>query len=740
MRIPGRVSSFVLVALILGAGSLASAQPLPADVVPDQYEMRFTFDLQHDSFTGAEQILVNIVKPTMRITLNAAGLTFKQVTIASELSSQPATVATDERHETATFTVRRRLAAGPARIRIEYTGRLSTEPRGLFVGRSDGRKFAASQFEPTDARRAYPCFDQPDMKASFLVTVVAAAADAIVSNGRVLSDTPGPDPGQHTVRFATTRKMSTYLAAVAVGGFDCVEALADPVPVRVCALGGRKRLAQFALEAARSFLRFYDGYFTIKYPFAKLDLVALPDFPGGMENTGAIFFGERDLLVDAQTAPVARQKRVATTIAHEIAHEWIGDLVTMKWWDDLWLKEGFATFFETQPVQAWKPEWHVELDEVASAEQAMAADEIEATHAARMKVTTPAEINGVYDAIVYQKAGAVLRMLQAAMGRDEFRAGVNLFLRRFSYSNATAEDFWSTMAENSVRSADQILRSFVDQPGVPVVSVAARCVTEATSSLALTQRRFWIDPKRAAGSAPLWAIPVSTRPLDPQPGVPALSTSRLLASAEQVFDLAGCNPLVLGNAEANGYFRTSYTPDVLARLTKGVATLLTPVERLRLLDDQWALAHSGGIEIGQYLSLLSGYSHEQNAQILERMGDTLRAIDDDLASDANREAFEGWVRRMLAPLAAELGVAAGHDPADGDEISRRDAEAALLHILGDVGRDADVRARARAAVMGDATGAAGDPALLDIEVQPIRLGARRMHPSADKRATRPYCF
>jgi aminopeptidase N len=723
MALRRRTALPVLFALVLADASLASAQPLPADVVPDQYELRFTLDLQHDTFTGSEQILVNIVKPTTRITLNAAGLTFAQVTIVSDWSSQPATVSVDERRETASFTVRRRLPAGPARIRIDYSGRLGGKPRGLFVGRANGRKFAASQFEPTDARRAYACFDQPDMKASFLVTVVAPAADAIISNGRMLSDTPGPESDQHTVKFATTRKMSTYLVALAVGEFDCLEAPPDPLPLRGCALGGKKALAQFALDAARSFLRFYDGYFTVKYPFSKLDLVALPDFPGGMENVGAIFFGERDLLVDAQAAPVGRQKQVVMTIAHEIAHEWIGDLVTMKWWDDLWLKEGFATFFETRPIQAWKPEWRIELDEVASAEQAMALDEVEATHAARVKVTTPAEINDAYDAIVYQKAGAVLRMAEAAMGRDAFRAGINAFIKRYSYSNATAEDFWSVMAENDVRGVDQVLRTFIDQPGVPVVSITTRCVTDATSSLALAQQRFWIDPKRAAGSPPLWAIPVSTRPIAPQPGVPALSTIRLFASREQTFDLAGCNPLVLGNAEASGYFRTRYPPEVLARVTKEVVRLLTPVERLRLLDDQWALAHAGGLEVGQYLSLLSGYSSERNAQILERVGETLRAIGDDLTTDANRQAFEGWVRQLFAPAAQLssrpeggnlLPPAGGQNATDGNEISRREADAALLDILGDIGGDADVRARAHAAIMGEATSVADDPALLDV--------------------------
>jgi aminopeptidase N len=701
----------LFVLLVIAAPRLASAQLLPADVVPDQYELRLALNLQDDTVTGSEQILVTIVKPTVRITLNAVGISFKQVTVVSGWSSQPATVALDAPHETATFTLRQRLAAGPARIRVEYTAPLQTALRGLYVGRANGRKYAATQFEATDARRAFPCFDQPDMKASFLVTAVVPEADVAISNGRVLSDTAGPASHEHTVRFATTRKMSTYLMALAVGDFQCLEAQSDTVPIRVCAVRGRQALGQFALEAAQAFLRFYDGYFAVKYPFAKLDLVAIPDFEGGgMENTAAIFFGERNLLVDPRAASLESQKLVATTIAHEMAHLWIGDLVTMKWWNDLWLKEGFATLMETRPIQVWKPEWHAELDEVASAEQAMASDALASTHPARTNVTTPAEIDASYDAIVYQKAGAVLRMVEATMGSEAFRAGVNTLIRKFAYSNATAEEFWTTMAENNVRAVDRILRTFLEQPGVPIVSVAARCVSDATSSLALSQQRFWSDAKHATGASPLWAIPVSTRPIAPQPGVPAASTSRLLTARDQAFDLAGCNSLVLGNADAAGYFRSTYAAEMLARLAKEAEAQLTPVERLRLLDDQWALARSGRLDIGEYLSLVGGYSAERRAQIVERMGDTLRVVDDQVTTDTDRDAFHAWVRRLLAPLATDPDQAAAGD----NEISRRSLRARVLYVLGAVGRDPGVLDKARAAVMDSDAGASGDPALLDV--------------------------
>ncbi len=704
-----RITRVLLTLLIAGAGT-ASAQPLPADVVPDQYDLRFTFDLSHGAFTGSEQILVNVEKSTNRITLNAVGLSLRQAIVISGFSSQPATISTDEGRQTATLTLKRKVAAGPARIRIEYGGRLGRAPRGLFTGTADGRNWIASQFEPTDARRALPCFDQPDMKASFLVTAVVPADAMVISNGRPLSDSPGPSEGEHTVKFATTRKMPTYAVALAVGAFDCVGALVDQVPLRVCALRGRASRARFAADAAQAFLRFYDAYFAVKYPFGKLDVLAIPDFPGGMENVGAIFAGEHDLLVDEATSRIENQKRVAVTIAHEIAHQWIGDLVTMKWWDDLWLKEGLATFFETKPLRAWKPEWHGELDEVSSAEDAMAYDGLDVTHAARTKVTTPAEINELYDAIVYQKAGAVLRMVEGALGSDTFRLAVNTFIKRFSYSNATGEDLRATLAESNAQGVDQVLRTFIEQPGVPVVSVTTRCLTEATSSLSLAQRRFSLDAARPAAAATPWAIPVTTRPIAPLPGVPALATSRLLTATDQSFDLAGCNELVLANADALGYFRTIYPPQVLARLTSA-ASALTPAERLRLVDDQWALARSGALPIGDYLTLIAALTGESNAAVIDRVAQTLRNIEYDLATDENRDVFRTWVRvRFAAGQPAAASAAA-----DGNRHTQRAADAALASLVGGVGRDPETLERARASLTGDSAPAGqSSPELLHV--------------------------
>src|SRR6202022_86155 len=287
--------------------------------------------------------------------------------------------------------------------------------RGLYLGKDDqGRKYAASQFEATDARRAYPSFDEPDYKATFHLTAVAHKGHVAISNSKIISDTPGPGENQHTVRFATTPKMSSYLAALVIGNFEYIEGSADGIPIRVYGTPGKKEMGKFALESAEPVLRYYDKYFGIKYPYGKLDLIGLPDFSAGaMENAGCITFREVILLIDEKQGSIDLKKTIASVTAHEIAHMWFGDLVTMKWWDDIWLNEGFATWMAHKPIEAWKPGWDETLKAAESASYALAEDSLAATHPIRANVETPAEINQYSDAITYDKTAAVLSMVES---------------------------------------------------------------------------------------------------------------------------------------------------------------------------------------------------------------------------------------------------------------------------------------------------------------------------------------
>ena len=441
-------------------------------MTPTHYSLWFAPDLEKQTFRGRETIDVQIAAPTRSITLNAAEIAFGTVTITAGGRSQDVRVSLDTKAEMATLTVPQLLPAGAASIAFTYTGVLNDKLRGFYISNANNRSYAVTQMEATDARRAFPSFDEPAYKATFDISLMVDAADTVISNGKQNSDRPGPEPGKHTVTFATTPKMSTYLVAMLVGDFVCREGRTEDIPIRVCSTPDKLHLTRFALEAAEQQVAFYNRYFGIKYPFGKLDIIGVPDFSAGaMENAGAITFRERLLLVDPANSSVASRKRVAGIISHEIAHQWFGNLVTMKWWDDIWLNEGFATWMANKPLAAWRPDWHVELDDAADTQGALGIDAMRSTRPIRMKVETPAEINEVFDGIAYEKTAAVLRMIESYVGAEPFRQGVASYLKRFSYANAAGEDFWNEVAKVTGKPVDRILGSFVDRAGSPVLSV-----------------------------------------------------------------------------------------------------------------------------------------------------------------------------------------------------------------------------------------------------------------------------
>ena len=420
-----------LLAIALIVATPAAAQRLPGTVIPDHYTLWFEPDLAKETFRGRESIRVTLTEPTTSITLHAAEITFGEVTITSGGRTQTATVTTDAKGETATLSVPERLGEGQATIQITYSGILNDQLRGFYISKANGRKYAASQMEATDARRAFPSFDEPIYKATYDISMTVPVGDTAISNGKVVSDTAGPSPGTHTMTFARSPRMSSYLVALLVGDFVCREGAAEGIPIRVCSTPDKRELTGFALEAATQQLKFYNAYFGIKYPFGKLDIIGVPDFSAGaMENIGAITFRERLLLIDPATASIGAKKRVAGIISHEIAHQWFGNLVTMKWWDDIWLNEGFATWMANKPLAAWKPEWRVDLDDAADTQDALGIDALKSTRAIRMKVETPEEINEVFDGIAYQKTAAVLRMIETYVGPEAFRKGVASYLKK----------------------------------------------------------------------------------------------------------------------------------------------------------------------------------------------------------------------------------------------------------------------------------------------------------------------
>ena len=471
---------------------MAFAQRLPATVTPVHYDITVAPRLADATFGGNVKIGVRLAAPSSTIVLNAAEIKFGASSITAGGRKQPAEVTLDAAKEQATLKFATPVPAGDAELEIAYEGILNDDLRGLYLSKANNRRYAVTQLEATDARRMFPSFDEPAFKATFGLTAIIDEKDHAISNGAVISDTPGPGAGRHTVRFETTPKMSTYLVALAVGDFECNAGSADGIPVRICSTPDKKQLTGFALESTQKIVEYYNRYYSIKYPFKKLDIVAVPDFAAGaMENTAAIFYRET-LLLATPDASVPLRKSIAVVLAHEIAHQWFGDLVTMQWWDDIWLNEGFANWMMSKPLKAWRPDWKVELNEVTDNQTAMNRDSLRTTRPIRSRASTPAEISELFDPIAYEKGAAVLRMIEDWVGEEGFQKGVNAYIDKFKYGNARAEDFWATLTAVTGKPVDRVMATFVDQPGLPLIALDLRCV-EGHGRAVLSQERYFRD-------------------------------------------------------------------------------------------------------------------------------------------------------------------------------------------------------------------------------------------------------
>jgi aminopeptidase N len=673
---------FALIILALLIAAPAAAQRLSGAVVPEHYTLWFAPDLAKATFRGRETIRVQLKSPATAITLHAAEIEFVEAIIDAAGTTQTARVALDAKAETATLTVPRQIPAGPAAIRITYNGILNDKLRGFYLSKANGRSYAVTQMEPTDGRRAFPSFDEPIYKATFDVSLMIDQGDTAISNGAQLSDTPGPEPGKHTVTFATTPKMSTYLVAMIVGDFVCRSGMSDGTPIRACSTPDKIGLTRFALEAAEQQLAFFNAYFDIKYPFGKLDIIAVPDFAAGaMENAGAITFRERLLLVDPERASLGVRKNVASIISHELAHQWFGNLVTMKWWDDIWLNEGFATWIASRPLAAWRPEWKVELDDAAETQSALGIDALRTTRAIRIRVETPDEINEVFDGIAYEKTAGVLRMIEGFVGPEAFRRGIASYLAKYSYGNAAGEDFWSEMARVTGRPIDRIMQSYVSQPGAPVLSVDARC-TGATNAITLSQERFIGTPNVAAPQQ-TWTVPACFKATDGQPRCEVVDRPTQTVTANSCGN-------VFANAEGRGYYFTQYSPAAMRGLMASIGGL-EPVERISLLGDEWWMVRGGRHDIGVYLDLAGSLVSDETAAITDVISSRLGYVLEYLVKPAQRASYQTWIRDRFGPALAALGVPG--DAADSDERQSRRAELLSLVALG--GNDAALQARAR---------------------------------------------
>jgi aminopeptidase N len=680
-----RLAPFAILLLtVSGLAPSAHAQRLPQTVKPEHYTLYLSPDLKTATFTGRETIDVVVAEPVDVITLNSAEIQFQSVATTLNGKTLTAKVTEDAAKQQATFDFGQKLPSGKLTLAIQYTGILNNELRGFYLSKTAKRNYAVTQFESTDARRAFPSFDEPAFKATFTVTLVVDKGDTAISNTNIVADKPLPDANpatKHAITFATTPKMSTYLVAFLVGDFQCLSGSSDGVPIRACATPDQVKYGAFALETAQYVLHYYNTYFGIKYPMPKLDMIAIPDFEAGaMENFGAITYRESDMLLDSSHASVGAQRRVGLVVAHEMAHQWFGDMVTLKWWDNTWLNEGFATWMEAKPLEAWKPEWNMTQEVEKDNQATLNLDAQRITRTIRAKADTPDEINEMFDGISYGKAGAMLLMVENYLGEETFRKGVHTYLAAHLYGNATAEDFWSTLTQVSHKPVDKIMDSLVSQPGVPILSLK----TPEGSGIPVSQQRFFLNPKAKSEKSETWTLPICLK-------AGTGEHCEVLDSPHQSLPATSA-PFLFANAAGVGYYRTSYSLEAYRQLVANIETGLVPEERISLLGDEWALMRSGRSAVGAYLDLVAAVANDASPEILSEVRANLNTIDTQIASTPEeRDQLSAWVRAKFLPAYKSLGVAQ-----PGDIAAKRELRAELLTLVAGTGKDQEAIAEAKA--------------------------------------------
>jgi len=636
---------------------------LPREVRPTAYDAALTIDLSAGRFTGQIQIDLDLAAPVEELVLHAAELRVERAALRSAGSElRPAELRAARASETVVLRFAAPVPAGPARLELGFSGEMTHGLRGLYPA---GPGLAATQFEAADARRVFPCFDEPGFKAPWRIAVEAPAEARILSNGTPVSEELLG--ATRRVAFSETPPLPTYLIALVVGGVDAPPpAKVRGVPVRTWATPEKQALTQFGQDVAVEVLPRLEDYFGVPYAFGKLDQVGLPEFEAGaMENAGLITYREVALLLDPATASLAQKKRVAEVVTHELAHQWFGNWVTMTWWDDLWLNEAFATWMAFKIVDQWNPLWRVWLEFDQGKAQAMQLDALRSTHPIRAEIHDVAEAGEAFDLITYEKGGAVLRMVEGYLGEGRFREGIRLYMRRHAKANAVADDLWSALGEASREPVVALANAWIGQPGFPVVSVA-----RSGRTLRLEQRRFFLDPVAAAdGGAATWPVPLVLRWADGgRPG-----EQRVLLSgrtAEVTLPGAGEPDFVCANAGATGFYRVDYDAAGRAALLRNLAAL-APAERIQLLSDEWALVRTGAREIGAFLDLCASFAGDEDHAVLDELVARLANVDQRIVREEDRPALQRFVADLFDPQLR----ATGWDPAagEGDEVRLRRA-------------------------------------------------------------------
>jgi puromycin-sensitive aminopeptidase len=632
---------------------------LPADVDPTHYDIELTPDLKKFVFKGAVSISLMIHKPTSRVVLHAMDLKITRTGLRSPIEGttwRAKRIKWDKKKETVTLEFGRKLKKGPAELDLEFSGELNDKMHGFYrtayTVKGEKRWGAATQFEATDARRCFPCWDEPSRKATFQATLTVPENLVVLSNMPPEHWTKAA-PGWKRVRFEKTPRMPTYLLAFVVAELECLEAN-DPngVPVRVWTRPGVKEQGHFALEQGCHTLAYFAGWFGIPYAFPKLDMVALPDFAAGaMENWGLVTYRETALLIDPVNSSQAARQRVAAVVDHELAHQWFGNYTTMEWWTDLWLNEGFASYMGPKATDHRFPVWDIWTqfltDDYLSA---LHEDSLKSTHPVEVPVKNPYEIREVFDAISYSKGSVVNRMLEHYLGEDHFRQGLHRYLSSHAYGNATTMDLWASLEKVSGKPIRKMMAGYTRQPGYPVLRVGGT-QRNGKLQLDLEQRRFLVDGSRDTQQL-LWQVPVGVQAAGMQQ--PQFDTMK---GRKMRFSLPVRNGAwVKLNPGQSGFYRTAYSQELWDRLLPAVASKTLPtVDRLGLLDDAFALARAGMWKTSSALRVLDAYRGEIDFSLWMVIAGVLGSLDNLTARERFHHAFTSSACEFFIPISARMG-------------------------------------------------------------------------------------
>ncbi len=652
---------------------------LPRSVIPTRYDLRIEPDLDAFTFTGSVRIIVEIEDAISEIVMNVHQIDVGAASLRCDQGLLTLTPTYDTEAQRVSLRLPETVAPGDGVVEIDFTGILNDELVGFYRSSFtdvDGVKqvVATTQFEATDARRAFPCFDEPDMKAVFGITLVVPEDLTAVSNSAEIARVPTGD-GRVAITYADTMKMSTYLVAYVVGPFEVSRTVdVDGVPLRVVSPRGKGHLTEFALEAGAFCLRYLRDYYGIPYPGDKVDMVAIPDFAfGAMENLGCITFRESALLVDPTVATASELLRIVDVVAHELAHMWFGDLVTMKWWDGIWLNEAFATFMEMKATDAMRPDWKRWLTFGAVERPwAFGVDSLKSTRPVEFEVRSPEEANEMFDALTYGKGSSVLRMLEQFIGEEAFRKGVGNYLKKHAFDNTITEDLWSGLNEASGLAVGVIMDSWIHQHGYPRLHVET-----VDGGLKISQSRFLRTPDES--DATLWQIPVVVRGMSNDG---PFDGRFLLTGPEGFVAVDGEVEWVVGNAGGHGFYRTSYEPALAASIVENLASL-TDLERFCLADDAWAFVEAGTLPASEYLELIAAYRDESESEVWQTVLQGLGSVRHHLVDDSDLPRFREIASEILDGAFARLGW----EPSTGESDLTRRLRGSLLSALGRVAED-----------------------------------------------------